>query len=718
MKTVIIKIGELQDGTAPEGKVYPVTMYVDDGSNPNWLTEARADTVVPQDFLAGQPPPAGSTKTMSEEDVVNVLARAGNSPLFEHVGHCLYRVLFSGAVGVEWDALQAGLGKGEALRTVLDIEPRRLSEMPWELLKPPNSPTRGPRRHLFLDPNRPFVRGRRDAFALPRREPEWPLRALVVVGSAPDDGVIDAREEVSAILGALRRMGRTAHTEVLLRPSKQKLINRYREFMPHIFHFIGHGGALPGQRPRLRLYDEKEKKITAWSVDDIQHDLSGCDAASFAFINACRTTDVADAGGRDANVTPDSSLSIIEAFADTGIPAVLGMMANVTEDVAQAFTHCFYTELAAGKDVDVALCEARQRVNQLPGLGVGQRHWAVASLSLGVAPDNVLAIESQIPLHMQDEIRNDNELKKLGNFVDRQDQRLSLVKLDPYYKEDKNKSLQLVYGASSVGKSSLVQLFMECCAMRGRKFLLVNMKGMKTINFVEALCQISMGYPESNTLLEKPLQPRTAFNQFHWELPYLLKGVDPPLKMPSFPPGTVIDAPSDMNLERLIPDYQNYRYSRAFTHRGLDARNDSVHLKRIFSTFGEALMKVAEGNPLIIALDHLMIDARDFENYFVKYLLLPIKKHELSPVRMILVLSQENIKNYNLNDPESPLYIGNGISLSNFTKEELDLFAYEFFRYNRVPPERAIATIEFILGAKWAAEGCAPGKLEKLLDFR
>jgi hypothetical protein len=710
MKTVVIKVGELQsiNDSGVEKNVYPVTLRVYEGGV--LPVGAGGDDFIPADFLAGQPAPPGRGVPLTEAEVKGVLARSGSSLLFEHVGQCLYRVLFGGKVGVAWDALHARLRQGEGFRTFLDVEPRSLSELPWELLTTPNVQ----RKRLFLDPSRPFVRGRSTAFEQPRPVPEWPLRALLVVGSEPNDDVIDAREEVAAILGALRQLGRTAHAEVLLRPSKQKVVDRYRDFMPHIFHFIGHGGELPGQRPRLKLYDENLGKTMAWTVDDIQHDLNGCHPASLAFINACRTTNAAGGGPAGDEVTPDSSLSIIEAFAESGISAVLGMMGNVTEDAAQEFALRFYTALAQGKTVDVALCEARQGVNLLPGLGVTHRHWAVASLSLSAVPENVLAVEPPIPSEVQQEIRDDTELKKLASFFDRQDQRFSLVRLDPYREPAQNKSLQLVYGESSVGKTSLVQLFMECCAMRGRKFLRVNMRG-PTLNFAAALCRISMGDSFSGTLLEKPLQPRAAFNLFHWELPYLLKGESPPpMKLPK---SGVIDAPEDRKLEGLVHDYQSRRFPRGGVHREQDARDNSVHLKRIFSNFAEALKKVAEGMPLIIALDHLTIDATDFENYFVKYLLLPVKRHELSPVRMILVLSGDNISDYNLRDKESPLYIGNGVSIPKFRKDEFEFFAYEFFRFNRMTRARATKTIDHYLDTPWVQEGWAPGRLYAVLEL-
>lgn len=681
MGTVVIKIG------LPSGGNYPVHIYTDDGAE-DWLRNPRGYSDLPMTLI-----PGGDPAATCEADARRILRRGdGELEELEQVGQYLYRLLFRDEILEAWaQAQHCPCQPGQrASLTVLDIEPPELRSLPWELL----TTTDEERRRLFLDPGRPFVRGRIEEGSSDAPPHEWPLRALIVVGASPDDEVVkheEAREEVTTILRALREIGRTAEAEVLWRPSKKALLQSYTNFRPHIFHFIGHGGPpatdeqltgaeqQPNRRPYLKLYDQEKAEPWVWTVDDIQADLKGKHPASLAIINACRT---------DEAIAPGDTLSIARAFSITGIPAVVGMLGNVLDEVAQEFAAGFYRALGAGKPVDVALSLARQSVNESRSdFGVAFRHWALPSLTLTAHPDAILAVRPLLEPTRLQQFREDDTLRELSSFVDRQDQRRSLIHIDPYHEPAANKSLLLVRGESGVGKTALVQLFLECCAMRGRKILWVNMRG-RTMSFIQALCAISAGDPDSRTLLGKPLEPQEVFNQFHFELPYLLGNQEPP----EMPLGRAYGPPP---LEEQIL-----------------SGTDAGYLNRIVNRFNQSLVKMAGGRPLIIALDHLTFHEYEYKNYVFPRLIRPIKEHKLAPVRMIMVLSKSNGEQYNLDDRDSPFYIGDTVPLPKFVSDDFECLAYEFFRYNNLPRDEARKAIQSIVSShKWAQREWTPYQL-------
>ena len=70
------------------------------------------------------------------------------------------------------------------------------------------------------------------------------------------------------------------------------------------------------------------------------------------FLNACRTASA---------TAQDMTWAVTEAFSSGGVPAVLGMQADIRGDAAAALSGPLYRALANGDPVDVALARARRR---------------------------------------------------------------------------------------------------------------------------------------------------------------------------------------------------------------------------------------------------------------------------------------------------------------------------------------------------------------------
>jgi hypothetical protein len=101
-------------------------------------------------------------------------------------------------------------------------------------------------------------------------------------------------------------------------------------------------------------------------------------------LNACNSAELSGAhpfGG------------VASALVRAGMPAVVAMQFPVSDEAAIAFSNRFYTRLAAGDPVDLAVAEGRLGIsNKLPG----SFEWATPALYLRV-PDGVLFVPDATP---------------------------------------------------------------------------------------------------------------------------------------------------------------------------------------------------------------------------------------------------------------------------------------------------------------------------------
>ncbi len=111
----------------------------------------------------------------------------------------------------------------------------------------------------------------------------------------------------------------------------------------HVLHFVGHGmdGALvletPGGEP---LWVDDERLGTFFSHPDLR----------LVVLNACQ-------GARSGRFDP--SAGVAQTLVRRGVPAVIAMQCDVSDDVAVGFARHFYHALAEGLPVEGAMSRAR-----------------------------------------------------------------------------------------------------------------------------------------------------------------------------------------------------------------------------------------------------------------------------------------------------------------------------------------------------------------------
>jgi pimeloyl-ACP methyl ester carboxylesterase len=179
-----------------------------------------------------------------------------------------------------------------------------------------------------------------------------PLRVLGIISDVVDLPGLDVegeRRRLEAALRPPRAQGRVevhwtqaATLDALLR----KL--HYGDF--HVLHFIGHGAYDETREDGLLLFqgpDEGGHEITGERLGMILQDHR---SLRLVVLNACE-------GARSSQSDPFAGVAA--SLVQRGIPAVVAMQFEITDDAALTFAAYFYEALAHGDPVDRAVVHAR-----------------------------------------------------------------------------------------------------------------------------------------------------------------------------------------------------------------------------------------------------------------------------------------------------------------------------------------------------------------------
>ncbi len=257
-----------------------------------------------------------------------------------------------------------------------------LAALPWEFLYDSRQA-----EYVCLSRNTPVVR----YLELPRPIPPLsvtpPLRILGMIASPHDLEPLDIareKERVERALKALQARG-LAELTWLEGQSWRHLQGVMRHGPWHVFHFIGHGGFdRAGDEGFIVLADE-EGETYRLSAAHLGRLLADHRSLRLALLNACE-------GARGSQHDIFSSTATI--LVRRGLPAVLAMQYEITDQAAIELAHAFYEALAEGMPVDAAVAEARKAVSFAVANSV---EWGTPVLYMR-SPDGVLfTIQSPEP---------------------------------------------------------------------------------------------------------------------------------------------------------------------------------------------------------------------------------------------------------------------------------------------------------------------------------
>ncbi|MFN8486319.1 MAG: SUMF1/EgtB/PvdO family nonheme iron enzyme [Caldilineaceae bacterium] len=267
-------------------------------------------------------------------------------------GSRLFEAVFSGSVQT---ALLRSLDEATRQRVGLRLRLRltdapALADLPWEYLYVPSL-----NRFFVHSLNTPLVR----YLDLPQTSTplavQPPLNVLVMIANPRDQAKLDVEAEwrkVQEALADLTDAGLVTVTR-LEQATLSALQRRLRKEEYHIFHFVGHGGFdRQTDNGVLLLEDEKglSRLVGGHYLGTLLHDHP---TLRLALLNSCE-------GARTARSDPFGGVA--QHLVQQGIPAVLAMQFEITDEAAITLAHEFYAALADQYPVDAALAEARKAI--------------------------------------------------------------------------------------------------------------------------------------------------------------------------------------------------------------------------------------------------------------------------------------------------------------------------------------------------------------------
>lgn len=303
-----------------------------------WLVRAHS----PEGEATGtvQPPIRPPLTFPAELDVLMAIGRA----LFDRVFSAAVRSLYVNTTS-RYERLRIRLWPGGSL-----------ADLPWESLHDGDD-------FLALNPRVLLSRGLKPLATARART--GPIRVLVTISDPEETDGLDFQEElqrlerVLAPLTSRRMLQLDVAPDGTLGSIRRRLRAAVKEGQPyHVWHFIGHGveDQVSGVT-ELLMESAGESWPQRAGASLLRTLFNDHPELRMVVLNCCHA-------GR---MVSDSAAA--SAFVQSGVPAIVAMRHEVSDDAAMTFCEELYGELVDGADIDEAVCEARRAIYFLPGGG-------------------------------------------------------------------------------------------------------------------------------------------------------------------------------------------------------------------------------------------------------------------------------------------------------------------------------------------------------------
>jgi len=267
-------------------------------------------------------------------------------------GSRLYDAVFGHDVGIQWvRSIDSAEREDRGLRLRLRLsEAPQLSDLPWEYLYSPANDD-----FVVLSSWTPVVRYISLDKGAPPLTVAPPLKMLAMVSSPTDYPQLDVEAEWARLdegLGDLMERG-VVEIHRLERATLRELQRALRRDEFHLFHFIGHGGYDEAADDGLLLLETEQGRARQVSGRALGTILDDARTIRVAVLNACE-------GARASGTDPFAGVA--QSLVARGIPAVVAMQFEITDQAAIIFAHEFYTAITDGLAVEGAVGEARRAI--------------------------------------------------------------------------------------------------------------------------------------------------------------------------------------------------------------------------------------------------------------------------------------------------------------------------------------------------------------------
>ncbi|MET0459910.1 MAG: CHAT domain-containing protein [Ilumatobacteraceae bacterium] len=268
----------------------------------------------------------------------------------ERLGGALAAALLTAAVAEGYDEARrraAAANRGLRLTLSLAGAPPLLS-LPWELLY------RAP-RYFANQRQTPLVRHLETA-ALPQPPAiDSVVRILGVVSSPADCSPLDLageRHRVEQAVAEMVALGRV-QLDWLETPTRRALRTKLRDGKYHVLHYVGHSDFTPAGEGVLYLQDDAGNKAELDNTE-LANLLSDQNLLRLVVLNSCE-------GARTTLTDPFAGVAT--TLMQLGVPAVVAMQFEISDEAAILFASELYTNLIGRQDpIDAAVAEARKAV--------------------------------------------------------------------------------------------------------------------------------------------------------------------------------------------------------------------------------------------------------------------------------------------------------------------------------------------------------------------
>lgn len=335
------------------------------------------------------------TLPFSDMEIENFLLRVGRptrgtrrleSPEMEAVrafGGRLYDALFRGDLEL---SLRRSLDEAERSDQGLRIRLRlnevpELANLPWEYLFNGRAD-----RFLVLSAWTPIVRYVDLPSSIEPLTVDGPIRILALISSPRDYPALDVDQEWDRCREALAPLiaeGSVA-IDLVENATLLELQRTLRRNEYHVFHYVGHGGFDAAADDGVLVLEDGADRSRVVSGRDLGTILHDHRSLRLAVLNACE-------GARSSVDDPFSGVA--QSLVRQGIPSVVAMQFEITDDAAIAFAHEFYAAVSDGYPIDAAVSEARRAIF---GLG-NDIEWGTPVLYMRTADGHLFDVTRSRP---------------------------------------------------------------------------------------------------------------------------------------------------------------------------------------------------------------------------------------------------------------------------------------------------------------------------------
>jgi hypothetical protein len=267
-------------------------------------------------------------------------------------GRRLYENVFADQIGTTFRKsleLAEQQNAGLRLRMHLTRTPE-LAAYPWEYLYDQSL-----NRFLALSVETPIVRYLDIPDRIRPLVVDLPLRVLVIIASPLGQAPLNVEREWANTQTALAELYHRGSVilDRLEKPTLGDLQRRLRRTNYHILHFIGHGIFDKSLQDGVLVLEDNtgdSDRVSGQELGMLLHDHR---SLRLVILNVCE-------GGRSAADDPFAGVG--QSLVQQGIPAVIAMQFEVSDEAAIAMAHEFYGAIADGYPVDAALAESRKSV--------------------------------------------------------------------------------------------------------------------------------------------------------------------------------------------------------------------------------------------------------------------------------------------------------------------------------------------------------------------